>query len=221
MQSGTPSRSPKDMVWIPGGSFLMGSEDFSSEERPVHPAQVAASGLTPIRSRSPSSGGFVRATGHVTVAETAPDPADYPDADPDLLVPGFLVFTPPLGRSTPGPPVVVVGARRPLASPGGSGRRTVTARTAPGHACRIRRCARLRGLGGQGVADGGRVGVRRARWPRRARAYTWGDEFTPSGRIMANTWQGHFPHQNLAARRLRPHLTGRKVPGPTATGWST
>ena len=36
---------------------------------------------------------FVKATGHVTFAEVAPDAADYPDADPDLLVPGSLVFT--------------------------------------------------------------------------------------------------------------------------------
>ena len=27
--------------------------------------------------------------------------------------------------------------------------------------------------------------------------FTWGDEFTPKGRQMANTWQGEFPWQNL------------------------
>jgi formylglycine-generating enzyme required for sulfatase activity len=37
---------------------------------------------------------FVKATGHVTVAVQPPDPADYPDADPDLRVPGALVFQP-------------------------------------------------------------------------------------------------------------------------------
>jgi len=29
-------------------------------------------------------------------------------------------------------------------------------------------------------------------------AYVWGDEFTPGGRHMANTWQGDFPHENQA-----------------------
>jgi hypothetical protein len=29
--------------------------------------------------------------------------------------------------------------------------------------------------------------------------FAWGDEQFPGGRHMANTWQGHFPHQNLAA----------------------
>ena len=28
--------------------------------------------------------------------------------------------------------------------------------------------------------------------------YAWGDEFTPGGTHMANTWQGEFPRQNLA-----------------------
>jgi formylglycine-generating enzyme len=29
--------------------------------------------------------------------------------------------------------------------------------------------------------------------------FVWGNEFAPGGRIMANTWQGEFPWQNLAA----------------------
>jgi formylglycine-generating enzyme required for sulfatase activity len=27
--------------------------------------------------------------------------------------------------------------------------------------------------------------------------FSWGDELTPGGRVMANTWQGEFPWQNL------------------------
>jgi formylglycine-generating enzyme required for sulfatase activity len=27
--------------------------------------------------------------------------------------------------------------------------------------------------------------------------YAWGDEFAPDGRMLANTWQGEFPWQNL------------------------
>jgi len=34
-------------------------------------------------------------------------------------------------------------------------------------------------------------------------AYCWGDEFTPDGRWMANTWQGEFPWQNLKPPRRR------------------
>ena len=31
--------------------------------------------------------------------------------------------------------------------------------------------------------------------------FTWGDEFAPKGRMMANTWQGEFPWQNLLLDR--------------------
>ena len=33
------------------------------------------------------------------------------------------------------------------------------------------------------------------------KVYTWGDEFAPRGRMMANTWQGEFPWQNLGTDR--------------------
>ena len=28
--------------------------------------------------------------------------------------------------------------------------------------------------------------------------FAWGEELTPNGRYMANTWQGAFPRENLA-----------------------
>jgi sulfatase modifying factor 1 len=43
-----------------------------------------------------------------------------------------------------------------------------------------------------------------AEWEHAARGgldgatYAWGEEFMPRGRIMANTWHGRFPYQNLA-----------------------
>ena len=39
----------KDMVRIPGGTFLMGSDDWYPEERPVHPVSVDRSGWTSTR----------------------------------------------------------------------------------------------------------------------------------------------------------------------------
>ncbi len=81
------------MAWVPPGEFSMGSDEFYPEERPVH--RVAVDGfwadvhpVTVAEFRR-----FVKATGHVTWAEKAPDPADYPDAIPELIVPGSLVFT--------------------------------------------------------------------------------------------------------------------------------
>ncbi len=76
----------------------MGSADFYPEERPVH--QVAVDGFWMDEHPVPAAQfrRFVRETKYVTVAERPLDPAQYPDADPDLLVPGSLVF-----RKTRGP----------------------------------------------------------------------------------------------------------------------
>src|SRR6185312_3539971 len=87
----------KGMCPIPEGEFLMGSADFYPEEAPVH--RVALDGfwidehpVTVAEFRR-----FVKATGFVTFAELPPNAADYPDADPELLVPGSLVFRPASG----------------------------------------------------------------------------------------------------------------------------
>ena len=42
--------------------------------------------------------------------------------------------------------------------------------------------------------------------------YAWGDEFTPGGKHMANTWQGEFPRQNRNEDGYRTHLAGDGVP---------
>src|SRR5438445_8684628 len=95
-QSATPERSRHaDMVWIPGGTFRMGSDKHYAEETPVHSATVDAFWIdrTPVTNRQFRE--FVRATGHVTFAEIAPDPKDYPGALPNMLNAGSLVFKPP------------------------------------------------------------------------------------------------------------------------------
>ena len=86
------------MSWIPGGAFLMGSEDFDPEERPVRRVEVDGFWMDRYRSRRAEFRRFVRETGYITVAKRPLAPDDYPDADPDLLVPGSLIF-----RKTAGP----------------------------------------------------------------------------------------------------------------------
>src|SRR5689334_12625075 len=51
-------------------------------------------------------------------------------------------------------------------------------------------------MGWKGTANGSRVGIR-ARGGLEGAVYCWGDEFAPSGKMMANTWQGKFPIINL------------------------
>src|SRR5690606_1059311 len=87
-----PGPSPKDMAWVPGGTFVMGSEDFYPEERPVHRVAVDGFWMDEHPVTNAQFRRFVKATGYRTVAERAPTLADYPDADPALLVPGSLVF---------------------------------------------------------------------------------------------------------------------------------
>ena len=76
----------------------MGSEDFYPEERPIHRVEVDGFWMDEALVTAGEFRRFVRATGYVTVAERALEPEHYPDANPELLVPGSLVF-----RKTAGP----------------------------------------------------------------------------------------------------------------------
>src|SRR5215208_5904520 len=80
------------MRWIAGGAFRMGSEDFYPEERPVREMEVTGFWIDERPVSVADFRRFVKATGHVTVAERAPEAEDFPDADPEQLVPGSLVF---------------------------------------------------------------------------------------------------------------------------------
>jgi formylglycine-generating enzyme len=85
----------RDMIWIPAGTFRMGSDKHYPEEAPVHRVTVGGFWIdrTPITNRDFRK--FVNATGHVTFAEIAPDPKDHPGALPRMLKAGSLVLAPP------------------------------------------------------------------------------------------------------------------------------
>jgi formylglycine-generating enzyme len=76
------------MVKIPGGTFRMGSDKHYPEEAPAHRVTVEAFWIdrTPVTNRQFKE--FVRVTGHITFAEIAPDPKDYPGALPHMLFAG-------------------------------------------------------------------------------------------------------------------------------------
>ncbi len=88
----TTNAHTEGMAWVPEGTFRMGSEDFYPEERPVR--EVAVDGFWIDRHQVTVADfrEFVSATGYRTVAERPLDPADFPGAELETLVPGSLVF---------------------------------------------------------------------------------------------------------------------------------
>jgi formylglycine-generating enzyme required for sulfatase activity len=186
------------MVWIPGGTFRMGSDQHYPEEAPVHRVTVDGFWID----RSPVTNEqfrrFVEETGHVTFAEIPPNPEDYPGALPEMLYAGSLVFVKPPGpvdvRSVCNWWQFVRGAdwRHPLgpeSSIEGFEKHPVV------HLAYRDVEAYARWAGKELPTE--------AEWEFAARggldgaAFAWGDTYAPGGRLLANTWQGEFPWQNL------------------------
>ena len=193
-----PTPAPKDMVWVHGGSFRMGSDDWYPEERPVREVAVDGFWMDEHQVTVAQFRRFVKATGYITRAERELDPALYPGADPVLLVPGALVF-----RRTRGPVdlrdvrnwwAYVPGAR--WNEPEGPGTSVVGRDRHPVTQVAYEDAEAYAAWAGKELPT-------EAEWEFAARGgldqktYTWGDEFAPRGRMMANTWQGEFPWQNL------------------------
>ncbi|HEY3479144.1 MAG TPA: formylglycine-generating enzyme family protein [Streptomyces sp.] len=190
---------PDGMVWIPGGTFQMGSDHHYAEEAPAHPVTVDGFWIDPHPVTNAEFARFVRATGHVTVAERPADPARYPGARPELLMPASSVFR------SPGHPVPLTDPYRwwtyvPGADwrhPDGPGS---SVKRRPDHPVVHVAWADVEAY----AAWAGKAVPSEAEWEFAARGgldgaeFAWGDELTPGGRWMANTWQGDFPLHNTA-----------------------
>jgi sulfatase modifying factor 1 len=185
------------MLWIPGGTFRMGSDRHYLEEAPAHHASVEGFWIdrTPVTNAQFQK--FVKATGHMTLAELPADPTDYPDALPERLAPSSIVFIPParpigLGDAYQWWQYVPGANWRHPEGPGSSikGREShPVVHVAHGDALAYASWA--------GKLLPSEAEWERAAWGGREGAeYAWGDELYPGGRPMANTWQGTFPHHN-------------------------
>jgi len=81
------------MVLVPGGTFRMGSDVHYAEEAPAHAVTIGDVWVDRCQVTNADFSAFVTATGYTTVAERELDPADFPGAPSENLVPGSLVFT--------------------------------------------------------------------------------------------------------------------------------
>lgn len=199
-----PDKVPAGMVWIPGGEFSMGANDppdmdevgmkATADARPIHRVYVDGFLMDKTDVTNAEFARFVKSTGYVTVAERKPRAQDYPDAPPENLVAGSVVFSPPdhpvqlndhfqwwkyvkgaNWRHPFGPgsdingkndfPVVHIAYEDAQAYAKWAGKRLPTEAE------------------WEFAARGGLAG----------KAFVWGGEFRPAGRWMANTHQGHFP----------------------------
>ncbi|RVX39110.1 sulfatase-modifying factor enzyme 1 [Nonomuraea polychroma] len=93
-----PPHGAASAVRLDGGVFTMGSDVHYREEAPAHQVHVDAFAIDPIAVTNRLFAAFVAATGYVTVAERPLDPAHFPSAPLENLVPGSMVVVP-----TPGP----------------------------------------------------------------------------------------------------------------------
>jgi formylglycine-generating enzyme len=184
---------------VPGGDFLMGSDEHYPEERPAHVVAVPAFALDAHPVTNAEFRRFVGETGHVTVAESPLAPDDFPGAQHDQLVPGSLVFASP-----PGPVPLEDWQLWWRWVPGADWRHPA----GPGSTLHGLERHPVVHVGWEDAAAyagwAGRVLPTEAQWEYAARGggaptvYAWGDEPRPRGRTMANTWEGRFPWENTA-----------------------
>jgi sulfatase modifying factor 1 len=177
----------------------MGSEDFYPEEGPAQDVSVDGFWMDEHPVTVAEFRRFVKATGHVTVAEQAPDSTDYPDADPNLLVPGSLVF-----HMTDGPVDLRDFTNWWTWMPGASWKHPEGPDSTL-HGRELHPVVHVAYEDAQAYGTWAGKGLpSESEWEFAARGglqgavFAWGDDFAPRGRMMANTWQGQFPWQNLA-----------------------
>jgi sulfatase modifying factor 1 len=203
----------RGMVKVAGGSYIAGDDRFYAEEQPLVERTVGDLWADVYPVTNAQFRRFVKATGYVTVAETAPPAEDFEGARAEDLVPGSLVFT-----GTGGPVRLDDWTQWWSWTPGAEWRHPQGPDSTL-HGRELHPVVHIAYEDAEAYADWASKALpTEVEWEYLARGglsgatYAWGEEFMPDGKVMANTWHGRFPWENTSPHGL--HLTSpvRKFP---------
>ncbi len=205
--NGDVAASHAGMVWIAGGSFMMGGDNgqASEDEYPKHKVTVDGFWMDATEVTNAQFEKFVAATGYITTAEQKPDwnelkkqlPPGTAKPDDSLLVAASLVFSPPAHA------VDLNDYGQWWAWKKGANWRHPHG---PGSSIKGKEnepVVHVSWYDAQAYCKwAGKRLPTEAEWEYAARGglegkvYPWGDEPVDAGKPRANSWQGHFPDKN-------------------------
>jgi formylglycine-generating enzyme required for sulfatase activity len=203
-ESNAPGSAPDaDMVWIPGGWFWMGDNHFP-DAQPEHMVYVDGYWMDKHEVTNAQFARFVEATGYKTIAEIAPTKEQFPDALPENLVAGSIVF------AAPGVPVSLQNPYQWWRYQAGADWRHPEGPESTIEGRENHPVVHISWKDAKAYADwAGKRLPSEAEWEFAARGgldrqeYCWGGQLHPDGQWQSNIWQGSFPNENTALDGFR------------------